>query len=65
MFIVNSVDKTELSIYLQLIHKSVWRRGKYTAHLQSLPNRKKNEQLLTVSKLTFQLKDWHNSFIYQ
>ena len=54
IFIVNSVDKTKLTkllIYKQLILKSVWRRGKYTAHLQSLPNSKKNEQLLTLSKL--------------
>ena len=52
--IVSSVDKTKLTkllIYKQLILKSVWRRGKYTAHLQSLPNCKKNEQLLTLSKL--------------
>ena len=40
IFIVNSVDKTKLLIYKQLIHKSVRHKGKYTAHLQSLPNRK-------------------------
>ena len=54
IFIVSSLDKTKLTkllIYKQLILKSVWRRGKYTAHLQSLPNCKKNKQLLALSKL--------------
>ena len=40
IFIVNSADKTKLLSYKQLILKSVRRRGKYTTHLQSLPNRK-------------------------